>query len=39
MAGAVAFIMLFVLIGWLGIVLAATFHQVGEEVRERDRRR
>jgi hypothetical protein len=38
LAGVVAFVMLVILIGWLGIVLAATFHQVDREIRRRDRR-
>ena len=38
LAGAVMWLMLVLLIGWLGIVLVATYLQLDDEVRERRRR-
>jgi hypothetical protein len=38
LAGLVAWVMLAVLIGWLGIVLFATFHQLDGEAREARKR-
>ncbi|HEX2128666.1 MAG TPA: hypothetical protein VHF58_05570 [Solirubrobacterales bacterium] len=39
LAAIAAWAMLALLIGWLGIVLAATFHQMGGEIEEDARRR
>ena len=39
LAALVAWVMLALLIGWLGIVLAATFHQMDGELEENARRR
>ena len=39
LAAIVAWAMLALLIGWLGIVLAATFRQLGGELKEDARRR
>jgi hypothetical protein len=39
LAAIVAWLMLAVLIGWLGIVLAATFRQMDGEIKEDARRR
>jgi hypothetical protein len=39
LAALVAWIMFAVLIGWLGIVLAATFRQMDGEIKEDARRR
>lgn len=39
LAGVVAWVMLFLLIGWVLIVLWATFHQIGDEARAGAERR